>query len=121
MEIEPRGVEGQVAGMAIGGLEVAGGVEGGGVPEAASEVGDQGEARPELGDLRDEDGVLVNRPQGVVEAVVPPLYDPRGAVDAQPLQLLRGLGVVLHLQRRRNIAGGSSDREEGDYLCRAES
>lgn len=40
MEIEPRGVEGQVVGVAVGGLEVAGGVEGGGVPEAASEVGD---------------------------------------------------------------------------------
>lgn len=43
MEIEAGGGEAPVAGVAVGGLEVAGGGEGARlrVPEAAAEVGDQ--------------------------------------------------------------------------------
>lgn len=48
MEVEAGGGEGAVVGVAVGGLEVAGGVEGGGagVPEAAAEVGEERELRP---------------------------------------------------------------------------
>lgn len=48
MEIEAGGVEGPVVGVAIGGFEVTGGVElgGGGVPEAATKVGEKRELRP---------------------------------------------------------------------------
>lgn len=46
MEVEARGAEGQVVGVAVGGFEVTGGVESGGVPEAAAEVGEEGEAGP---------------------------------------------------------------------------
>lgn len=60
MEVEAGGVEGPVVAVAVGGLEVGGGVEDGGVPEAASEVGDEGEVGPELGDLGDEEGVVVD-------------------------------------------------------------
>lgn len=43
MEVEPGGVEGEVVGVAIGGLEITRGVEPGGVPEPTSEVGDERE------------------------------------------------------------------------------
>lgn len=46
MEIEARGAEGPVVGVAVGGLEVTGGVELGRVPGAAPEVGDEREVRP---------------------------------------------------------------------------
>lgn len=46
MEIEARGGEGAVIGVAIGGFEVTGRVESGRVPEAATEVGDKRELRP---------------------------------------------------------------------------
>lgn len=57
MEVEAGGVEGPVVGVAVGGFEVAGGVEVGSrrIPEAASEVGEEREVRPELGDFSDED------------------------------------------------------------------
>lgn len=91
MEIEARGVEGQVIGVAVGGFEVTGGVEGGRVPEAAAEVGEEREVRPQLGDLADEDGVLVYRPESVVQAVLLPLYPPRRSVYAQlRLRLIHG-------------------------------
>lgn len=76
MEVKAGGAEGPVVGVAVGGLEVAGGVEAGGVPEAAAEVGEEGETRPQPGDLRHEDGVLVDRAEGVVEGVLPSLYAP---------------------------------------------
>lgn len=86
MEVEARGVEGPVVGVPISGLKVAGGFESRGVPETATEVGEEGEVRPEPGDLGDEDGILVDGAEGVVEAgILSLLYDPRRTVDAQPL------------------------------------
>lgn len=46
MEVEARGVEGPVIVVAIGGLEVTGGVELGEVPESTTEVGEKREVRP---------------------------------------------------------------------------
>lgn len=66
MEIEARGGEGTVVGVAVGGFEVASGVEAGGVPKAASEIGNEGKRRPELGYLGDEHRVMVNGEKGVV-------------------------------------------------------
>lgn len=82
VEVEAGGAEGAVVGVAIGGLEVAGGVEVGGVPEAATEVGEERELRPELRDLADEDGVLVYRSQCVVHCVFSLLYASRRSVYA---------------------------------------
>lgn len=39
VEIKARSIEGAVVGVSVGGLEVTRGMEAGGVPEAASEVG----------------------------------------------------------------------------------
>lgn len=60
MEIEARGVEGEVVGVAIGGFEVTSGYELGRVPKTAPEIGDQRKLRPELCDLGHEDRVLVD-------------------------------------------------------------
>lgn len=76
MEVEARGIEGPIVGVAVGGFEITGGVKVGGVPEAATEVGEQGKLRPYLRDLTDEDRVLVNRAESVVESVVSALYGP---------------------------------------------
>lgn len=46
MDIEARSVEGQIICMAIGGFEVAGGVESGSIPETATKVGKKRELRP---------------------------------------------------------------------------
>lgn len=46
MEVEARGVEGAVVGVAIGGFEVTGGMEIGGVPETTTKVGDKRKLRP---------------------------------------------------------------------------
>lgn len=46
MEVEARGAEGPVVGVAVGGLEVTGGVELGRVPGAAPEVREEREVRP---------------------------------------------------------------------------
>ena len=62
MEVEARSVERAVVGMTIGGFEVAGVLESGGVPEATTEISEKGQLRPELRDLPDEDGVLVDGP-----------------------------------------------------------
>lgn len=62
MEVEARSVERAVVGVTISGFEVASGVEIGGVPEATTEISEKGEVRPELRDLSNEDGVLVDRP-----------------------------------------------------------
>lgn len=40
VEVEARGVEGPIVGVAVGGFEITGGVKVGGVPEAATEVGE---------------------------------------------------------------------------------
>ena len=93
MEIEAGGGEAPVAGVAVGGLEVAGGGEGARlrVPEAAAEVGDQRQRRPERRDLGHEGRVVRHAPQRVVQGALPPLDAPRRLVDAQrPL-----LGRVL--------------------------
>lgn len=71
--------------MSIGGFEVAIEVELRRVPEAASEVGEQRQLRPELPDFSDEDGVLVDRAQGVEERVLFAFYGPRYLVYAFPL------------------------------------
>lgn len=60
VEVEAGGVEGPIVGMSISGFEVACGVESSRVPEAASEVGEKRQLRPELRDFSDEDGVLVD-------------------------------------------------------------
>ena len=62
MEVEARSVERAVVGMTIGGFEVAGVLEIGGVPEATTEISEKGQLRPELRDLPDEDVVLVDGP-----------------------------------------------------------
>lgn len=64
--VEAGGVERQVVGVAIGGFEVAIGVELWRVPKAASEVGQKRQLRPQLGDFSDEDGVLINGSESVV-------------------------------------------------------
>lgn len=46
MEVEARRAEGPVVGVAIGGLEVTGGVELRRVPETAAEVREEREVRP---------------------------------------------------------------------------
>lgn len=76
MEVEAGGTEREVVGVAVGGFEVTIGVEIGGIPEAAAEIGEEWELRPQLSDFSDEDGVLVDGAEGVVEAVVSPLYAP---------------------------------------------
>lgn len=57
MEVEAGGVKGPVVCVAVGRFEVAGGVEVGSwrIPEAAAEVGEEREVRPELGDFSDKD------------------------------------------------------------------
>lgn len=60
MKVEARDVEGPVAVVAVRGLEVAGAMEPGLVPQATAEVGEERQARPQAGDLRDEHGVLVD-------------------------------------------------------------
>lgn len=40
MDVEARGIKGPIVGVAIGGFEITGGVKVGGVPEAATEVGE---------------------------------------------------------------------------------
>lgn len=67
VEVEARGVEGPVVGMAVGGLEVAIGLELGRVPQPAPEIGQERELRPQQRDLSDEDRVLVNGSKCVVE------------------------------------------------------
>lgn len=94
MEVEACGRERPVPGVAVGGLEVAGGGEGPGrrVPEAAAEVGDQRQRRPQRRDLSHEGRVLRHTPQRVVQRALPPLDAPRRLVDAQRRQWLgRGL------------------------------
>lgn len=85
MKVEAHGAEGPVVGVAVSGFEVAGGVEEGGVPESAAEVGDHREVGPEAGDLADEEGVLVDGAESVVEGVVAFFYAPARLVDAQLL------------------------------------
>lgn len=82
MEVEASGAKGAVVGVAVGGLEVAGGVEALGVPEAAPEIGDEREVRPDAGDLGDEDGVLVDRAERVVDRVLSLFDASRCFVDA---------------------------------------
>lgn len=83
MEVEARDVEGPVAVVAVRGLEVGGAVEVGGVgiPQAAAEIGEQGQAGPQVRDLRDEQGVVVDGAQGVVQRVFCLLYLPRHFVN----------------------------------------
>lgn len=69
MEVEASDVEGPVAVVAVCGLEVAGALEVRGIPQAAAQVGEQGQAGPQVGDLSDEQGVVVDGAQGVVERV----------------------------------------------------
>lgn len=88
MEVEACCAEREVVGVAVGGFEVAIGVEIGRVPEAASEIGKEGQLRPQLSNFSDEDGILVDGAQGVVEAVVSALYAPRDFVYALVWSLL---------------------------------
>ena len=83
MEVEAGGVEGAVVGVAIGGLKVAAAVEVGRVPEAAAEVGEKRELRPQLRDLAHEDGVLIDGSQRIVESVISSLYASRCPIYAQ--------------------------------------
>lgn len=46
VKVEASGAEGAVVGVAVGGFEIAGGVEGSRIPETASEVGEERELRP---------------------------------------------------------------------------
>ncbi|RZR95320.1 hypothetical protein BHM03_00024152 [Ensete ventricosum] len=85
VEVEARGAEAPVVGVPVGGLKVAGGLESGGVPEAAAEICDEREARPQSGDLGHEGGVLVDGAQSVVDRIIHPLDAPRRPVDAHPL------------------------------------
>ena len=46
MEVEARGIEGPIIVMAVGGFEVTGGVEFGGIPETTAKVGEKREVGP---------------------------------------------------------------------------
>lgn len=83
MEVEARGVEGPIVIVSISGFEVAVGIELGGVPEAAAEIGKEREVGPELRYLANKDGILVYGSQGIVEIVVAPLNCPSSSVYAQ--------------------------------------
>lgn len=109
MEVETRGGERPIPGVSVGGLEVAGGGEGPGrrVPEAAAEVGDQRQRRPQRRDLRHEGRVLRHAPQRVVQRARPPLDAARRLVDAQRG---RRLGRGLRCRRRH---GGRRDESCG--------
>ena len=112
MEVEAGSGEGPVPGVAIRGLEVAGGGEGTGrgVPEAAAEVGHQRQRGPQRRDLRYEGRVLRHAPQRVVQRARPPLDAPRRLVDAQRR---RRRNVCRSLRRRR----GHGERGERDASC----
>lgn len=112
MEVEAGSGEGPVPGVAIRGLEVAGGGEGTGrgVPEAAAEVGHQRQRGPQRRDLRYEGRVLRHAPQRVVQRARPPLDAPRRLVDAQRR---RRRNVGRSLRRRR----GHGERGERDASC----
>ena len=114
MEVEACGREGPVPGVAVGGLEVAGGGEGPGrrVPEAAAEVGHQRQRRPQRRDLRHEGRVLRHAPQRVVQRARPPLDAPRRLVDAQRR---RWLGRGLRRRRRHG------EREMRAAVCEPNS
>ena len=106
VEVEAGSGEGPVPGVAVRGLEVAGGSEGTGrgVPEAAAEVGHQRQRGPQRRDLRHEGRVLRHAPQRVVQRARPPLDAPCRLVDAQR-RLRRNVGRSL--RRRR----GHGERE----------
>ena len=105
MEIEASDVEGPVAVVAVRGLEVTGAMEERGVPEAAAEVGDEGQAGPELRDLRDEQRVVVDGPQSVVERVLLLLDLPAHLVDAlHALTLSSPPRASLHLHHTTHMA-----------------
>lgn len=91
MKVEAGGVKGQVVGVAVGGFEVAIGVELWRVPKAASEVGQKRQLRPELRYFSDEDGVLVNGSESVVERIIPAFDGSGYLVYAVVQSLLRGL------------------------------
>ena len=111
MEVEAGSGEGPVPGVAIRGLEVAGGGEGTGrgVPEAAAEVGHQRQRGPQRRDLRYEGRVLRHAPQRVVQRARPPLDAPRRLVDAQRR---RRRNVGRSLRRRRGHGGEELERCE---------
>lgn len=92
MEVEAGGAEREVVRVAVGGFEVTIGVEIGGVPEAAPEIGEEREFRPQLRDFPNEDGVLVDGAQGVVQAAVSALYAPTDFVYV----LAWSLPLLLH-------------------------
>lgn len=46
VKVEASGAEGAVVGVAVGGFEIAGGVEGSRIPETTAEVGEERELRP---------------------------------------------------------------------------
>ena len=107
VEVEAGSGEGPVPGVAVRGLEVAGGSEGTGrgVPEAAAEVGHQRQRGPQRRDLRHEGRVLRHAPQRVVQRARPPLDAPCRLVDAQRR---RQRTVGRSLRRRR----GHGERRE---------
>lgn len=80
MEVEACGTEREVVGVAVGGFEVTTGMEIGRVPEAASEIGEERQLRPQLSYFSDEDGVLEDGAQCVVKTAVSALYAPTNFV-----------------------------------------
>lgn len=100
MEVEAGSGEGPVPGVAIRGLEVAGGGEGmgRGVPEAAAEVGHQRQRGPQRRDLRHEGRVLRHAPQRVVQRARPPLDAPCRLVHAERR---RRRNLSSRIRRRR--------------------
>lgn len=90
MEIETSSAERPVIAMPVGGFEVASGIEARRVPESATEVGDEGEFPPELCNLGDKDGVLVDGTESVVERILLLFDASRSSIDAHPLCFRHG-------------------------------
>lgn len=82
MEVEARDIKRPVAIMTIGRFEVAEAMEGGRIPGATAEVGQQRQAGPQLSNLLHEQRVVVDGAEGIVERLLPLLHGSAQLVDA---------------------------------------
>lgn len=55
MEIETGGIKRPIIGVTVGGFKVTSGLKVRRIPETATEVGDEGDLGPQLGDFADKD------------------------------------------------------------------
>lgn len=82
VQVEAGGTEGTITGVTICRFEVARGMEGGGVPEAASQVSEEGKVWPERGNVAHEQRIVENGAQRIVERVLGSLEVATHFVDA---------------------------------------